>query len=121
MPEFDQLTSDESPAGFAVVVERDVRGVRVQVAGELDISSAPKLDRVLEGLAGGGDLLLDLDGVGFMDSSGLAALIRAKQTAERYGQHLAIRYGTSRVRRVFELTGMLDQFPESEEDGDHAA
>jgi anti-anti-sigma factor len=52
----------------------------------LDIASAPELDRVLEGLASDGDVLLDLDEVRFMDSTGLAALVRAKQTAERGGK-----------------------------------
>jgi anti-sigma B factor antagonist len=120
MPEIDQRTSDESPTGFTVVVEHNTRGSLVRVVGELDISSAPELDRVIEGLAGGGDLLLDLDGVAFMDSSGLAAVIRAKQTVECDGHHLAIRYGASQVRRIFEITGILDQFPD-EGNGDRAA
>lgn len=121
MPEFDQRTSDETPVRFAVMVERDAHGMRVGVVGALDIASAPELDRVLDGLAGKGDLLLDLDRVVFMDSSGLAALLRANRTAERYGQQLTVRYSTSAIRRLFELTGVIDQFPGDHQNGDLGA
>ena len=54
--------------GFAVTVDRDPEGVWIRVVGELDIATAPELDRTLEECAGVGPcrLLIDLGGVEFM-------------------------------------------------------
>ena len=59
-----------------------------------------------------GRLLLDLDGVTFMDSTGLGAIIRAQQTANRHGYGLKLRYegAAPQVLRLFELAGVADRF-----------
>jgi stage II sporulation protein AA (anti-sigma F factor antagonist) len=116
MPQSDQCPSNgpsDGSDGFAVTLEHDELGVRIRILGELDIATVSELDRVIGELAsdGKGRLLLDLDGVKFLDSAGLAALVRAKRSAERDGGRLTVRYSSPQVRRLFELTGMLDQFP----------
>jgi anti-sigma B factor antagonist len=109
MPEFDKAGLN---GNAAVTLERDPEGVMVRVVGELDISSAPGLERVLDELtfAQGERLLLDLDGVEFIDSTGLAAVIHAQNTAELNGHRLTVRYGSRQVQHLFELTGMIDRF-----------
>src|SRR5436190_1796043 len=54
----------------------------LSVAGELDIASAGAVQRDATRLlqANGPDLVIDLSGVTFMDSSGLAALVAVRQT-----------------------------------------
>ena len=101
--------SDGSP-GFSITVENDPDGVLVRIVGEIDLATAPEVNRVCEELVGNGHgrLLLDLDGVEFMDSTGLSAIAGAKQAADSNGHRLAIRCGSPQVRRLFELTGMLD-------------
>jgi anti-sigma B factor antagonist len=112
MPQFKQDTSTPSD-GFAVTLEHDTEGVRVRVVGELDIATVPELDRVLEGLSSDGPsrLLIDLNDVEFMDSTGVAALIRAKRSAESTHCCFTVLHSTPAVRRLFELSGLLDQFP----------
>jgi anti-anti-sigma factor len=100
---------DASP-GFEVTVARDPLEVRVRVMGDLDLLTVSTLDIVLDRLAAEGHdrLLLDLDGVEFMDASGLAAVVRAQRSARRHAHRLAIRYSSRQVHRLLELTNMLD-------------
>jgi anti-anti-sigma factor len=113
MPGFDKRVTNGLPDGNeAVTLERDPEGVRVRVVGELDISTVPELERVLDRLTvpETGRLLLDLDGVEFIDSTGLAAVIRAQNSADLNGHSFTVRYSSTQVHRLFELTGMLDRF-----------
>lgn len=115
MPDFEGRAADGSEdrsSGFEIALERDLAGVRVRIVGELDLATAPELDRRIEELAGReqGRLLLDLGGVEFIDSSGLAAIIRAHQYADSNGHQITVRRGGSpQVQRILELTGMLDR------------
>jgi len=103
------VPAEELPS-FAITTDRDTDGVRLIVAGDLDLSSARELDRILDGMApGDGErLLVDLDGVEFMDSSGLAAIVRAKRFADHNGYRMTIRYRTPQVRQILDVCGMLD-------------
>lgn len=79
--------------------------------GELDLASAPDLvaefEFALEHM--GPDLLVDLTHVSFIDSSGLAALVRARLTAEKRGGSLALTGPDAAVAGLLRLT-KLDQF-----------
>ncbi len=89
----------------------DPQGIVVELTGELDIATAPELSRRLNEI----DptklqrLLIDLRAVKFMDSTGLAAIVRAQQYANSNGHNLALRRGPSQVQRLFELTGLRDR------------
>ena len=80
------------------------------LSGELDVVSAPELQQHL------GDVLsewhdrvmLDLNGLTFVDSAGVSVLIRAKQTAEAGGRTLVLRCPTEQLERVFALVGLAD-------------
>ncbi len=87
-------------------------GAELRVAGEVDLASAAELvQRGQEALEGGG-LVLDLEAVSFMDSSGVRALEALMRTAEETGVPLAIRPQLARnVREVLELTGLLHVLP----------
>jgi anti-sigma B factor antagonist len=80
----------------------------VAVTGELDIWSSPELRRrVDEALRSGrNSLVLDLDGVTHMDSSGLAALIAAHQLTEERRGRLALVITSESVRRTVEVRGL---------------
>jgi anti-sigma B factor antagonist len=83
------------------------------LAGELDIASAPSFERALDGLPPAGvqrRLVIDLSGLAFMDSTGLRALLLARQRAEANDTELLLRPGPRQVQRVFELSGTLDTF-----------
>lgn len=81
----------------------------VAVAGELDIVSAPELKEVLEAAqsTGAPDLVVDLGGLQFIDSTGLRVLLTAKRDADRGGGSLQIRNPQAEVRRLLEIAGVL--------------
>jgi anti-sigma B factor antagonist len=94
------------------VVERDGSLVLI-VEGELDISTAPMLDQELERAEAGdaGTLLVDLDRVVFIDSTGLHVLIKHAKLSSENGGRLRLTKGSRQVRRLFEITGTTDHLP----------
>ena len=86
-------------------------GIVLVVSGELDWCSAPRLDRELERVwqSEVEIVILDLRGVEFLDSSGLACVILADRHARQRGRRLGIVEG-GRVRELLErwrVSGML--------------
>lgn len=77
--------------------------------GELDAHTAPQLaERLAELPAGEGNIVLDIDLVEFMDSSGLRVVIDAHQRASDLGRRLVLRHPTSAVQRLLEISGLSD-------------
>jgi anti-anti-sigma factor len=85
--------------------------MRVAVAGEIDLATA---DTLRDGLIGvlsaqpSDRVEIDLAGVSFMDCTGLTALILARRAALLAGCQLRITNPQSPVRRLLELTALLD-------------
>lgn len=96
------------PGRLTVEMLTDARGVVVRLEGELDLETAAEFDRQLAALDGSlvKRLLIDLGGVTFMDSTGLASIVRAHQSAETNGYPLVLRRGANQVQRLFALTGV---------------
>ncbi len=98
-----------------LVIERtaDCRGVVLALSGELDLATAPELDRQLRnaGQTHPGRLLVDLRGLEFMDGIGLGSIIRAQRSAAASGHTLALRRGAGQVQRLFDLVGLNDRLP----------
>ena len=88
--------------------------LRAVVAGEIDFANASLLQtRISEACAerGAQSLILDLAGVGFMDSSGLRALLHLqRELADKRGG-LVLLDPTEPVRGILTLTGLDRQLP----------
>jgi anti-anti-sigma factor len=78
--------------------------------GELDVISAPDLEHILDEVLGQphARVMLDLNGLRFVDSAGVSVLIRAKQRADTEGRTLVLRRPTEQLERVFALVGLAD-------------
>lgn len=85
----------------------------VTVYGELDVASAPTLRESLIDLVAKGShlLVLDLEGLDFLDSTGLGAIISALKRARTNGGDLRLVCTQSRIRRLFEITALDKAFP----------
>src|SRR5689334_15058547 len=85
--------------------------VRVVVTGELAGPSAYTLDAELRKVEvmQPSWLVLDLSGLTFIDSAGLARLLAAHRRAERDQRRLAVVEGTGAVRRLIALTALDHQ------------
>jgi anti-anti-sigma factor len=83
----------------------------IALSGELDLAGAAALEQELTRLeAESADaLVLDLRGVGFMDSSGLRLIALTAQRAQELGRRLALVPGPEQVMRVFEITRMRER------------
>ncbi|HTZ88263.1 MAG TPA: STAS domain-containing protein [Solirubrobacteraceae bacterium] len=88
--------------------------VALALTGELDIATAPRLQKAVGRLCSDGvlrRLTIDLRGLDFVDSTGLAAIVFTSKLCERSGGELALIRGQDTVQQVFALTGLLDQLP----------
>lgn len=99
------------PAGFGCTLDHSPAGVvGLVVTGEIDLASAPELERNLRNAHVRGRLIvLDLRGVSFCDSTGLHLILRANQRARDEGRRLVIVNGPRQVQRLFALTGVDKQ------------
>jgi anti-sigma B factor antagonist len=104
-------TDGSPPEQFAVRRSDDAEGVVIALSGELDLAVAPELETMLREIELNGHerLLLDLSRLMFMDSTGLAAVIEGKRHADASGCRLILRSPTVQVRRLLNLTGLIDQ------------
>jgi anti-sigma B factor antagonist len=93
-----------------VVVERRDGVVLVCPVGELDLATAPALERVLEALMAEAPAVeLDLSGLVFADCAGLRPVRRALHSASF--TRLRISGARPHLRRVLELTGLQESPP----------
>jgi anti-anti-sigma factor len=98
---------DQEPAPATVATGPDEPGTTVvNIGGELDIATVPTVERELEQMLvrAPDRLAFNLSSVTFMDSSGIAMLLRV---AERVPA-LEIRAPSSSVRLVIEATGLSE-------------
>lgn len=77
--------------------------------GELDVSSSPVLEDEFHRVEGPGLLVVDLTQLEFLDSTGLGVLVKHHQHRRDAGSRLVLIEGGGQVRRLLELTGLVDQ------------
>ncbi len=75
----------------------------LRVAGELDLLTAPELNAALAEAPG--DVVLDLRGVTFVDSAGLAVLVAHRRARRVRGTQLRIERPRPTVVRAFAVAG----------------
>jgi anti-sigma B factor antagonist len=78
--------------------------------GEIDLHVSPRVERAIASFIKErpAHVVVDLSGVTFIDSSGLAVLIRAMQDVQEYGGKLSLSGISENVRSIFEMA-RLDQ------------
>lgn len=86
-------------------VRREPDQVVVALAGELDLASAPLLQSEIEAAASNGTMLvLDMQELEFIDSTGLRIILSAHERAQEHGQELALRNVQQQVERLLSIT-----------------
>ena len=90
----------------------DPRALHLALTGDLDADGARVVRRALETHFASGrlDVTIDLDRVGFVDSSGLASLIVALRRARERGGDIRVATANPRIRRVLEVTALAKVF-----------
>ena len=87
-----------------VTTTRDGDEAVVTIAGDVDADTSPQLEAEFSSLLAGGarSLIVDVEGVSFLGSSGLSVLIGAHRAADRF----ELRRGNRIVDRLVALTGL---------------
>jgi anti-anti-sigma factor len=96
--------------GFAIHSSMVDANLVVEVIGEADMATAPKLTAAFESVFDETRrVVVDLSAVGFLDSSALNALVRAQaELARREIGFRVVSPADRNVRRVFEMTRLVD-------------
>jgi len=84
----------------------------LDVSGEVDMNTSDELREILMDAAEQDmeKVTVDLSGVDFMDSSGIATLVDGLQTMKKNGGQLVLRNLNENVRSVFEIANLTDVF-----------
>lgn len=109
-PGFSTIAIALTPAPFKVHSEQKQGVFVIQVEGELDMNTAPQLERQLEAplAAPDSNLLIDLSRCEFIDSTGIALIVRAWQKLD---QRFSICGIGDQVKRVLDVTGLEATIP----------
>jgi anti-anti-sigma factor len=98
-----EFTLDISPSGGAVVIT---------VTGEVDMGTSPRVwDAILSRSSSPPEVVLDLAGVSFLDSAGLAVLIRGHHHMTAQGGRLVLRNVSRPVGRTIDIAGLTKLLP----------
>jgi anti-sigma B factor antagonist len=90
---------------------------RIRLTGEFDLAAFDEVDGELQRLqAQGGDrIVVDLQGLTFMDSSGMRALLRAQRRSEDGGPDFLLAHPPEAVQALFRLTALDERFDFTED------
>ena len=102
-----------------VTTDRQADTVTVALRGELDISTAPRVEDELRRVEGNAPprIVLDLRGLEFMDSTGLRVIVAADARAREDQRRFGLLRGPEAVQRIFRVT-RLDERLEIADDPD---
>lgn len=98
---------------FAVICEETSEHLMLQISGELDLATAPALEQQLETVwaSDAPALVLDLEGLTFIDSTGLSLILHAQRRALAEEKGFSLRRLPRQAQRVFELVGLTGRVP----------
>jgi anti-sigma B factor antagonist len=85
----------------------------ISVSGEIDVYTAPTLRERLNELVAAGqyDLVVDMTGVEFLDSTGLGVLVGGLKRARSHQGSLRLVCDQEKIIKVFRITGLTKVFP----------
>jgi anti-sigma B factor antagonist len=84
----------------------------VAVGGEIDVYTAPKLRDKITELVGQGhhDLVIDMEGVDFLDSTGLGVLVGGLKKVRAHDGSMELICAQDRLLKIFRITGLAKVF-----------
>ena len=96
------------PPGLEVHIAHEAGSTTATVVGEVDLLTSVALNRELDMALDAGPewLRLDLRDVVFMDTSGIAVLIKARRRALEAGCRFSVKSASPAIQRLLEITGL---------------
>jgi anti-sigma B factor antagonist len=98
---------------LSVMSRREGTRTVISVTGEIDVYTAPTLRERLNDLVSQGeyDLVVDMAGVEFLDSTGLGVLVGGLKRARSHQGTLRLVCDQEKIIKVFRITGLTKVFP----------
>ena len=84
----------------------------IEVGGEIDVYTAPKLRDKITELVGDGhhDLVIDMENVDFLDSTGLGVLVGGLKKVRAHDGTMELICSQDRLLKIFRITGLAKVF-----------
>src|SRR5438093_5457738 len=81
--------------------------------GEIDVYTAPRMRQAIVDLVDAGSLtvVIDMDKVDFLDSTGLGVLVEGLKRVRTRGGNLSIVITQDKILKIFDITGLNKAFP----------
>jgi anti-sigma B factor antagonist len=91
-----------------IEVRHGTERVIVRMVGELDMATAPLLQSAIDAAELGPKamVVLDLQQLRFIDSTGLRAVLQVRERCRERGQEFAVTRGSAQVQRLLSVTGV---------------
>ncbi|MBR2180307.1 MAG: STAS domain-containing protein [Oscillospiraceae bacterium] len=93
-----------------MTVEKTLNGaeLNIKVAGRLDTTTAPELEKELtESISGAEKLALDFADLEYLSSAGLRVLLQAQKIMNKQGE-MVVKNVNETIMEIFEVTGFTD-------------
>ena len=89
-------------------VNKNAQETTIEIAGRLDTTTAPALDKTInEDIDGTKALILDFGGLEYISSAGLRVLLSAQKKMQKIGS-MKVKNVCEEIMEVFEMTGFAD-------------
>lgn len=97
-----------APEQLQIESRRESDRVVLSLTGELDMAHAPLLQEAVEApeMSDTKTVVLDLQGLTFLDSTGLRIILASREQCWRRGQEFAVTPGSQQVQRLLSVTGV---------------
>jgi anti-sigma B factor antagonist len=105
--------AEEPPVELSLNDRREGDRTVLEVAGEVDVYTAPKLREKLVELVGDGHykIVVDMTKVEFLDSTGLGVLVGGLKRVRSHDGSLSLVCNQERILKIFRITGLTKVFP----------
>jgi anti-anti-sigma factor len=92
---------------LSIDVRQEADRVVIRLAGELDMANAPLLQAAIEqqDVAGKPMLVLDMQELEFIDSTGLRIILWARERCQERDREFALTQGSQQVQRLLAVSG----------------
>jgi anti-sigma B factor antagonist len=102
-----------TPVDLSLTTRQEGDHTVVVVGGEIDVYTAPKLREQLIDLVSAGSyhLVVDMEGVEFLDSTGLGVLVGGLKRVRAHDGSLRLVCTQERILKIFRITGLTKVFP----------
>ena len=107
-----QFMGSEAEVDLSLTARAEGGRTVIEVAGEIDVYTAPKLREKIATLVEEGvyDIVIDLERVEFLDSTGLGALIGGLKRVRNHDGSLSLVCTRERLLKLFRITGLNKVF-----------